>query len=307
MKKTVFLISALIILAGLAGCDKIKLPGQKAPSGSAVEVRGTVIAKVANIPVTLEALDREIEAYNTSLDFLGLSEEKKQENKIDSAEKKINYLKNVVLQRLVFYQSALDRGMDRDEEAIESLERYKSTFLAEKMREDIVKNINVSSTQIEEAYNSVKDQLKQPEQRKIREIVAANEADANQIYSELVQGADFAAIAQSRSIANSKKDGGDLGFLSKGMRGEKFAAFDEVAFSSWLRQNTPSPVFKGPDGYYIVKIEAVKEGKQMSLADVQDKLKERLTMLETEKELENFYNKATSSNIKVEVYENKIK
>jgi parvulin-like peptidyl-prolyl isomerase len=166
--------------------------------------------------------------------------------------------------------------------------------------------MDVSSAEIEQAYNSIKDQLKEAQQRKIREIVAKSEEDAKQILIELLQGADFTALVRSRSIADSAKDGGDLGYLKFGQRGDRFSMFDQAAFSPALDQGKISNVFKGPDGYYIVKIEDVKEGKQLGLSDVWDKLKEQLLISKQQQKLNELYSRL-SRDAKIEIYEKEIK
>lgn len=306
-KKGILFLAGISTVFILFGCDNLNFLNRPKKTESPAVVRGTVIARVANIPITLEMLNREIDAYNASIDFSNLSKEEKQKAKIESREKKIEYFKNVLLRRMVFYQAALDRGIDRREDIREILERNKATILAQEMENEITKNINVGIAEVDEAYKNVKDQLKEPEVRRIREIAVRNEADAKQALLELLQGADFAALARERSIAESAKTGGDLGFIKKGQRGERYITFDDVAFSPALQQGALSSVFKGPDGYCIIKIEAVKEGKQPTLSEVQDRLKELLLMRKSQEELDRFYSQAVGSHIKVEIYESEIK
>jgi parvulin-like peptidyl-prolyl isomerase len=102
--------------------------------------------------------------------------------------------------------------------------------------------------------------LKEPELRRVREIVLRSESEARQVLLELLQGADLAALAKDRSVAESAKNGGDLGFIKKGQRGENFISFDDIVFSPALQQGSLSSVFKAPEVFYIIKIEGVKEG-----------------------------------------------
>lgn len=291
----------------LLGCDFLNFFNPKKRKEASIPVKGTIIAKVVNVPITLEALNREIDTYNASIDLTGLTDEEKKKAKIDTREKKLDYLKNILIRRMVFYQAALDRGLDRKEEIGELLERTKSTILAQEMENEITANLNVSLAEIDEAYRKVKDQLREPELRKVREIVTRTETEARQILLELLQGADFATLAKERSIADSSKNGGDLGYIRKGQRGERFLTFDDIVFSPALQQGALSSVFKGPDGYYVLKIEGIKEGKQLTLSDVQDRLKEILLVRKAQEELDKFYSQVTRENIKIEIYESEIK
>jgi len=300
MKRRVIFFSAFVfILSALFGCNKIN-PVQPKSNESTVSspvVKGTVIAKVNNSPITLEDLDKEVEAYN------GLVPEDKPETKISTRDKKIDYLKNEMVRRTLLYQEALNRGLDRKEEIIQALEKTKQDLLVMELIRKEAENVEVSSKEIEDYYNTYKDQLKEPEERQLREIVVGSEQDAKDILIQLLQGADFATLAKERSKATSAKDGGDLGFVKKG---QKSAQFDAVAFSDSLDVGKISSIFKGPDGYYIVKLEAKRGGKLKSLTEMWDDIKRGLTFLKQQKKIEDLLGKL-SRDAKLEFYEGEIK
>lgn len=307
----IILFLFLLFLFGSFGCEKFNFlkPKKivKETVSPALTVKGTLVAKVNNIPITLEEMNRYIDIYNASIDLReDLTEEQKKLAKIDTRDKKLDYLKNVLIRQMVFYQTALDKGLDRKEEINEVLNRYKIAVLSQEMQNEIVKNISVSSAEIEEAYKNNKDLFREPEARRIREIVTKTEEEARQILIELLQGGDFATVARNRSIAESAKNGGDLGFIKKGQRGEKFVNFDEVAFSPALQQGALSTVFKGPEGFYIIKIEAIKEGRQVSLSEAWDTIKAILLARKQQEELDRVYSQL-SREVKIEVYEGEIK
>lgn len=314
-KKCVFLFSLPVIISFiLTGCDKIDFSrlfkpkkDDKKPPVEAMTVKGTLIARVNNIPITLEELNKMVEIYNINIAARDdLTEEQKNAAKIDTIEKKISYFKEGILRQRVFYQAALDKGLDRKEEIIEILDRQKIVTLATAYQEELVKNLDVSYTDVADAYNMNKDKFKEAETRRIREIVVRTQDEARQILIELYQGADFSSLAKTRSIASSAKDGGDLGYISKEQRGMQFLTFDEVAFSNALQKGSISSEFKGPDGYYIVKIEDIKGGRQIPLAEIQDLIKARLLLGKQLEELDKTYRKLYSE-YKIEIHEGEIK
>ncbi|MBM3244373.1 MAG: hypothetical protein FJZ15_01090 [Candidatus Omnitrophica bacterium] len=297
----------------LLGCDNLSKMFNPKKKETAQQVSGVVVAKVANKPLTLEAFNREVDTFNAAIEAaieanpdltLEQKREQKKKNAINTPERKLEYLNTVVIRRMVFAQAAIDKGLERRQDIKDALEISRESILAEEMQDQITKNIDISQSELEAAYKSVKDQLKQPEERKLREIVVKTEAEAKQILMELLQGAEFPVLAKERSIAASSKNSGDLGFVTKGQKG---GAFDDSVFSPGLQQGSISSIFKGPDGYYLVKIEAIKEGKQLTLADVQDQLKERLLGLKTQDELDKFYNQVSKDNIRIEIQESLIK
>jgi len=304
MRWRIFLLCFL--LSVLAGCEKFNLlklirgtKNETSLPSQVTTVKGTVIAKVNNMPLTLEDLNQEIGAYNSmvSLD--------RPELKISTREQKIKYLKDEMVRRALMYQEALNRGLDRDEEALSALEKNKRDILVLELVKKETERVEASSTEIEEYYNTYKEQLKEPEKRQIREIVLSTEQEASEVYIQLLQGADFATLAKERSKALSGKDGGDLGFIEKG---KKSAQFDAVAFSDTLEAGKLSNIFKGPDGYYILKLEAKKGGKQKTLTEMWDDIKRGLTFLKQQQKIEDLVGKLSRDpRFKIEIMEGEIK
>lgn len=304
MKYRFAILSAGIFLVSLLGCDKINsllqlnkaTKKEKAPAPVAVE--GTVIAKVNNTHITLEDLNEEVASYNAVM------AKSRPEAKITTREQKVNYLKNEMLRRLLLYQDALAKGMDRNPDVLKALEKTRMDLLVMELVREEAQKVDVSSKEIEEYYNTYKEQLKEPEERQIREIMLPTEEEAKEILIQLLQGADFATLAKEKSKAASSKDGGDLGFIS---RGKKFPQFDAVAFSDELLDvGKISNIFKGPEGYYIIKLEARRGGKQKSLNELWDDIKRGLTFLKQQQKIEDLLGKL-SREAKIEIYEGEIK
>jgi parvulin-like peptidyl-prolyl isomerase len=224
--------------------------------------------------------------------------------KITTTKQKVDYLKNEVIRRVLLYQAALAKGLDRKEEVIKALEKTKQDLLVMELVRQEAEKIDVSSAEVEDYYNTYKEQLKEPEERQIREIVVSTEAEAKDILIQLLQGADFATLAKERSKSASAKDGGDLGFISKG---KKFAQFDNVGFSDTLEVGKTSNIFKGSDGsYYILKLEGKRGGKQKSLSEMWDDIKRGLTFLKQQQRIETLITNL-SKDAKLEIYEGEIK
>jgi peptidyl-prolyl cis-trans isomerase C len=287
----------------LTGCDKLNLSGSKKTSRqsapAAFAVKGTVVAKVNNIPVTLEELNQEIDLYNQMLPA------EKPEAKITTREQKIGYLKEEVIRRLLLYNEALNRGLDRKSDVLSTLEKNKRDILVLELVKEITQGVKVDAAEIEQYYNTYKDQFKEDEERRLREIVVSSEQEANNILIQLLQGADFATLAIERSRAPSSKNAGDLGYIKKGA---KFAQFDSIAFSQGLEPGKISSVFKGPDGYYVVKLEAKRGGQPRSLKDIWDQIEQGLTFLKQRQAIDDLVSRlSTDPKFKVETFEGPIK
>lgn len=287
----------------ITGCDKI-FPAKRKPASAgsgqapaAAQVKGTVIARINNQPIILEDLNAEIENYNKEIP------EDRPNEKIDTRDKKIAYLKNEMVRRIILAQAAQDKGLDRKEDVLKALDGFKQSILVAELIRGETAGIDVTSKEIEDYYNSAKEQLKEPEERHIREILVAGEGDAKDIMIELLKGSDFAALAQTRSIADSAKKGGDLGYIKKGSKSPKF---DDVAFSSSLEAGKTSNYFRAPEGYYILKLEARREGKVKTLSELWEDIKTGLTFLKQQQKIEELISRLSAS-AKIEIIDSAIK
>ena len=303
MNNTRIIFYSVLVLSffNLSGCEKIfpkKTPVKPVKTdASHVEVKGTIVAKVNNQPVTLEDLDAEIESFNQEVPPDRPAE------KIDTKDKKITYLKNVVIRRIIMAQAAADKGLDRKPEVERALDNLKQRILAAELGRLEAQAVEVTSKEIEDYYNMAKEELKEPEERQLREIVVVSEGDAKSILIELLQGGDFVVLAQSRSITASAKKGGDLGFIKKGV---KSVQFDDVAFSSSLEAGRTSNYFKTAEGYTILRLEAKRGGKAKTLTELWDDIKTGLTFLKQQQKIEELISKL-SAGAKIEVIESAIK
>lgn len=299
--KIAFLIPIAIFL--FTGCKKLFPPKiattPAVTQAPVVEVKGTVIAKVNNQPITLEDLNSEVEIFNSYIP------EDKPNEKVDTRDKKIAYLKNEMVRRALFAQEAMHRGLEKKEDVQKAVENFKQSLLVSELVKTETANTEVTSAEIEDFYNRSKESLKEPEERRIREIVVATEVDAKDILIELLKGSDFATLAQTRSTSASAKNGGDLGYIKKGET-KKSPQFEDIAFSSTIELGRTSNYFKAPEGYCILKFEAKREGKVKTLSELWDEIKNGLTFLKQQQKIEELIGKL-SRDAKIEVIESAIK
>ena len=69
-----------------------------------------------------------------------------------------------------------------------------------------------------------------------------------------------------------------------------------------------SSIFKGPEGYYIIKIEAKRGGKQRSLSEMWDTIKSLLLIIKQRDALENFLRTLSQkAQPYIKIFEEKIK
>jgi peptidyl-prolyl cis-trans isomerase C len=89
-----------------------------------------------------------------------------------------------------------------------------------------------------------------------RHILVGSEDEAKKVIAELQGGADFAALAEERSVGPSAPNGGDLGFFRRGQMVPEFA---EAAFSLEPGEHTAEPV-QTQFGWHVIEVLARRTG-----------------------------------------------
>jgi parvulin-like peptidyl-prolyl isomerase len=148
----------------------------------------------------------------------------------------------------------------------------RAQIVSEKIFANVTKGVKVTDKDIEDYYAKNKTQYSQPESRDVRHILVKTKAKANQLYAELKNGGDFAALAKANSEdTGSKENGGKLTIS----RGQTVAPFDKKAFE--LKVNEISTPVKTEFGYHIIQaLGPVKAAKVTPLKEVKEAIRQQL-------------------------------
>jgi peptidyl-prolyl cis-trans isomerase C len=131
-------------------------------------------------------------------------------------------LQELIDQKLLA-QEAGRRGLDQPEDAQFRLAMAKERTLGLLLMEDLVAS-KVTPEAVERLYREQLKLLQLGQETRVRQIVVATQAEAVALKRQLDRGADFTKLAFQRSLdADTRLDGGDLGFITPESRPQAFA------------------------------------------------------------------------------------
>jgi foldase protein PrsA len=205
----------------------------------------------------------ELAEFRKAADELGLSVSEKDIAAVEAA-----FIKDRFDGKRAKYEKALE------EQGLTPESYRKSAFevsaLAQKIFEEVTKDVTVTDEELRAYYAQNQSQYGTPESRDVRHILIsekdddgnvdfeASKAKADEIYSKLQSGADFAALAKSDSAdPGSKNSGGELTIS----RGQTVPEFDKIAFE--LEKGELSKPVKTTYGYHV--IEAVSDVRKANV------------------------------------------
>ena len=148
--------------------------------------------------------------------------------------------------------------------------QYRGT-IAQAVARDFVESNPATDEEILAEYET---QLEQSSdlQYKARHILVETQAEAQDLITQLGEGADFQALAKEHSTGPSGPNGGDLGWFAPEQMVKPFAdavvALDDGAFS-------PEPV-QTQFGWHVILREDSRANEPPTLENIRDALKQRV-------------------------------
>lgn len=244
----------------LAKTDSMEKPAEVKPADSAAgALPDGVLAKVGDWTITLEEFKQQEKS----------AQDLAKQNKLTYDLPAVRLLGMIVEQQLLF-QEAQRQNLDKDEKIVKQLEEARKLILSQNLQTKMVETIKVTDEEIKSFYEENKKFYYEPAEYKLGQIVVDTEEQANAILAQLAGGANFMEIAGAQSKV--KPDG-------------KFLSDDKMSFQKLkdvvnaLEVGKFSSVFQGPEGFYIVKIEEKKGGKEKMLEEVKQGIEADLSYL----------------------------
>ena len=197
-------------------------------------------------------------------------------------------LVNEVIGKVLVYQDAVAKGLDKRPELVEKIERLRREVIVSDALDTYSKANPVTEEDMQKVYDQAVAQTAGDEY-KARHILVDSEDDAKAIIAELDGGADFAELAKSKSTGPSGKQGGDLGWFRAGTMVKPFS---DAAAKLEKGSYTKEPV-KTRFGWHVILLEDTRPIAPPPLDDVRSQLKQQLEQIKLQAYVEELREKAS--------------
>ena len=183
------------------------------------------------------------------------------------------------------YQQFLKRtGQSQDD----ILFRVRLDVLANKLRQDVTKDVaNISDSAIEDYYKKNEQQFSQPERRDLQMVETKTEDQANQALSRLQKGEKFPKVAKDVSIDQATKQQG--GKMLGVVKGQQEKSLDGAIFSA-VKGKLAGPI-KTTKGYVILQVTKVTPASKQSLDQSKEGIRQLLVSQNQQQALDAFTTK----------------
>lgn len=187
-------------------------------------------------------------------------------------------------------QKSMEQNGITREELLEDLGR--ELGVRQWLQEEVMSNVTVDEEAARKFYENNRQSFTTKAQKKASHILVSVEQSASEkernkakskaedLLKQLKDGADFAELAKAESEGPSSKQGGDLGFFSKG---QMAPAFEEAAFA--LEEGELSDVVETRFGYHVIKGGPAKEGGTAPFEEAKPRIMQYLQQQEGQQAL----------------------
>lgn len=168
------------------------------------------------------------------------------------------------------------------QQGFESMQQYKDMFfennmngfLVNKLREEVINEVNVSDEEAKEFYDNNPQQFETSEQKRVSHILFDEQEKAEEVLAEINNGADFAEMAREHSTGPTAENGGDLGFITANEQGLD-RTFRDAAIKLNVGEVSSEPV-ETQFGFHLIKVTDTREAGVRDFEEVKSQIKSQM-------------------------------
>ena len=180
-----------------------------------------------------------------------------------------------LLDRMVDMELLGAAALDSD---VQQTEAFKERMAA--VREQVAREVwlnqkiddYITQERLQAAYEQYKQDNPPQQQVKASHILVEDKQLAQQLITQLGEGAEFAELASEHSTGPSGKQGGDLGFFGKG---EMVEPFSNAAFQLDVGEVVDEPV-ETQFGWHVIKVTDKRTQEPDSFEEREDQLRQQV-------------------------------
>jgi peptidyl-prolyl cis-trans isomerase C len=190
-----------------------------------------------------------------------------------SPEQKREYLLSFVIDLTLAAKAAEQRNVQEGADFARKMTYYRNKLLVETLLNTETRT-RVTEEEMRKIYDEQRSRITPEEEVRARHILVETEDEAKALIAQIRGGGDFEAIAKEKSKdPGGARNGGDLGFFTKGQMVPEFA---EAAFAMQAGQLSQAPV-KSQFGWHIIKVEERRQRQIPSFEQVRGQIEDFLT------------------------------
>ena len=229
---------------------------------------GKIVAQVGDRKIAVDDLEQEYKQASRLI-IQGRSELDRRRDALDK-----------LIRDQIVILGAYKEGLNNEVENDTNVQKQKKqVLLSELYKTEILNKSKVSEAEIKEQYEKSKEEVH------AWHILVGTEAQAESIYQQLKNGADFAELAKEKSIdPSAPKNAGDLGFFGWG---KMLPEFQEAAFK--LKPGEISRPVKSMYGWHVIKLVERRAAQQPPLEKAQDMIRAQLERDKSQKRVKEYF------------------
>lgn len=263
-----------LIIAGLILLNVLTIAyfSTKSQAANGLALSNEKVATIGNYSVSRQEWLNELEARYGKAVLKDMIDQKvikeiAAKNKITVSDKEVEQAYKMT--QATYGASSPDRSIDEKKWK----EQIKTGLLLEEL---LTKDVIVSKQEMKSYYKKNKNQFNVPTSYHLSHIVVKTKDEAQHTLKELSEGSSFFALAMERSIDEfSANQGGDIGYINEEDR--QYPA-EYITEAKSLKVGKWSTIIKVDQGYSVIQLHNMIEGKLYSYDEVKHQIRRKMAM-----------------------------
>ena len=192
-----------------------------------------------------------------------------------------------LIDRRLLVIAGREAGLAEDPDVRQKVTDFEDRAISEAFAKQKI-NAAIDTKAIRARYEAYRQQVAGRAEVRARHILLSSREAALDVIAKLNEGADFSALARSRSLAPSADKGGDVGYFSRDSMAPDFA---EMAFRLPVGGYSPAPL-ETKFGWHVIKVEDRREETPRSFFEMRGELRQEISRELIEREISKLRRKA---------------